>query len=286
MLGLTPAEAAGVIAALPAGREPTLPPAPGIGLPSSLLRRRPDVIVAERRLAAATAGVGVQIAEYFPKLNLLGSAGLQSDELNDLIDAGSRTWSFGGAIDWRLLDFARINAAVGLARAQVAEETANYKSSVVSAVRDVEDALVRLRAADEQTAALTTALNSRQSSVDQVERQYEAGLTQFLPVLTERPEPERRADGPGDGPPRPPASGGVALPGPRRRLARAGVVAEYLNRREPPAPPAVRLLPRPPAQPDGRGGLRRRAGRRSAMRRSGPRTPTCHSTPRCSTGPT
>ncbi len=144
------------------------------------------MIAAERNLAAATAGVGVEVAEYFPKFNLLGGVGLQSDSSSDLLDAGSRTWSIGGAINWRLLDFARIDAAVDAARARTDEAAAGYKGAVVQAVRDVEDALVQLRSTDERVAALRVALASRQASVVRAETQYEAGLTEFLPVLTER----------------------------------------------------------------------------------------------------
>src|SRR5262249_6668255 len=90
------------------GGEAPIPPTPPkvpVGLPSELLRRRPDVRRAERQLAAATARIGVQTAELFPKFSLTGSAGLQSVSASDWFTGGSKLWSVGPTVQWRLLDF-------------------------------------------------------------------------------------------------------------------------------------------------------------------------------------
>ena len=187
LLGQAPADLEALLTlTADAQTQPVLPRIAAVGLPSDLLRRRPDVIAAEQRLAAAWAGVGVQTAEYFPKINLLASVGFQSGRVDQWFDSDSRVWSLGGVIDWRLLDFGRIDAAVDAAEAQTAEAAADYKAAVIGAVREVDDALTRLAASSRQVQARQRSLESRNHSLELAQRQYDAGLQEFLPVLDEQ----------------------------------------------------------------------------------------------------
>src|SRR6266853_4320121 len=124
------------------GPIPAPPPDVPVGLPSELLRRRPDVRRAEHDLAAATANVGVQTAELFPKFYLLGAGGYQSLSASSWFSPGSQYWSAGPTVTWRLLDFGRIRAQIKAADAQSKQALAVYERTVITSFQDVENALV------------------------------------------------------------------------------------------------------------------------------------------------
>ena len=121
---------------------PSLPPEVLVGLPSDLLRRRPDVRRAERQLAAATALVGAATADLFPKFFLTGVAGLQSVSASDWINGGSRFWSIGPRITWPVFDAGRIRANIEIRNAQQEQALTQYEKSILTALGDVETALV------------------------------------------------------------------------------------------------------------------------------------------------
>jgi len=162
---------------------PTTPPSVPVGLPSELLRRRPDVRRAERQLAAATAGIGVQTAELFPKLSLGGTAGLQSLSASDLFTGGSRYWSAGPTVTWRILDFARIRAQIKVANAQQEQAVATYEKAVLTSFQDVENALVAY--ANEQTRwkALNDSVVANRRALEIANELYTTGNGDFLSVL-------------------------------------------------------------------------------------------------------
>lgn len=148
---------------------PQPPEITSMGTPADLLRRRPDIIVAERHLAASSARIGVAISEYYPKLSLsalLGSATAVSGA--DLFTAGASQSAGVLGLRWRLFDFGRINAQIEQAKGQQAEALAAYRLSVLRATEDVENAFSALVSRQTQAATLTggeTALTSaRQSS--------------------------------------------------------------------------------------------------------------------------
>jgi outer membrane protein, multidrug efflux system len=155
-----------------------------VGLPSDLLRRRPDVREAERQLAAATADIGVQTAELFPKFSLLGTGGLQSINASDWLTGGSRYWSAGPSVTWRLLDFGRIRSQIKASDARQKQALATYEQTVLTAFQDVEDALVAY--ANEQTRykALDDAVVADQRALELSKELYTSGNGDFLSVLT------------------------------------------------------------------------------------------------------
>ena len=162
---------------------PARPPTVPVGLPSELLRRRPDVRRAERQLAAATADIGVQTAELFPKLSLTGTAGLQSFSASDWLTGGSRYRSVGPTVTWRIFDFGRIHAQIKAADARQEQAFDTYQQAVLAAFQDVEDALVAY--ANEQTRykALNDSVVANRRSLEIANALYTTGNGDFLNVL-------------------------------------------------------------------------------------------------------
>jgi NodT family efflux transporter outer membrane factor (OMF) lipoprotein len=121
-----------------------LPPAQvAVGDPASLIRRRPDVRQAERNLAAATAGIGVAVSQYYPSVNFIGLLGMGGDSIEDVVDTGKLTKLALPMISWTLLDFGRVKAQVAQSRAGQEEALAQYRGAVLKALEDAEGALSR-----------------------------------------------------------------------------------------------------------------------------------------------
>jgi NodT family efflux transporter outer membrane factor (OMF) lipoprotein len=158
-----------------------LPQVP-VGVPSTLLQRRPDIAAAERRVEAANANVGVARAAYFPQLNIDGTIGWQSTEFANLVTAPNLFWAVGPTLFMELFDGGRRSAYVARAEAVLDEAGANYRSVVLSGFQQVENSLVlltmyRLAAASEAAAVAAT-----QRSVDLSTNRYRAGAASFLEV--------------------------------------------------------------------------------------------------------
>src|ERR1035441_1256598 len=121
---------------------PATPPEVPVGLPSDLLRRRPDVRRAERQLAADTANVGVQTAELFPKFTLTGIAGFQSFAVSDWFTGGSKYWSAGPTVTWRILDLGHVRSQIRAAEAQAQQSMVVYEKTVLTSCEEAENTLV------------------------------------------------------------------------------------------------------------------------------------------------
>ncbi len=152
-------------------------------LPSALLQQRPDLRSAERQLAAANAAVGVATADLFPHFSLSALIGLQSTDLNQLITSGSRYWSLGPAIQWTLFDGGRTRAALDAKEAQLDRARLTYQKTVLTALADVEDALVAIQQEQAAKERFLEAVNSSRQAADLAKHQYTAGLNTFLNVL-------------------------------------------------------------------------------------------------------
>ncbi len=162
---------------------PPAPPEVPVGLPSELLRRRPDLRRAERQLAAATARIGVQTADLFPKFSLIGSPGLQSVNASDWFTSGSRFWSAGPTVQWRLLDFGRIRSNIRVADARQEEALAVYEKTILIALQDVENALVGYAKEQVRYRSLEDQANADKRAVELSNELYTKGLADFLNVL-------------------------------------------------------------------------------------------------------
>lgn len=167
----------------PVGPIPVPPTAVGVGMPSDLLLRRPDVARSERQLAAATANIGVATRDLFPRFFLVGAAGLQSIAASDFFTWQSRAASIGPTITWPVFEGGRIRANIQLQDAAQEEAFAAYQQTVLRAFQDVEDSLVAFSGAQAQRAQLEDAVRANKRATDLARRLYAQGLTDFLDVL-------------------------------------------------------------------------------------------------------
>jgi NodT family efflux transporter outer membrane factor (OMF) lipoprotein len=162
---------------------PVEPDAVTRGLPANLLRQRPDIRAAERRLAAQTARVGVATAELYPRFSLTGFLGLQSTSAGDLFNSDSVNWSVGLPIRWRLFEGGSVRSQIAAEQARTAQLIAGYEQAVLLALEEVENAMVSYQKEVARRARLGEAVDATQRSLDLVLTQYRAGLTDFQNVL-------------------------------------------------------------------------------------------------------
>lgn len=163
---------------------PDLPLYLPTGLPSDLLRRRPDIRRAERQLAAATAEIGVATADLFPRFSLSGLVGLQSSSLSDLVSSGSRFWSYGPSFNLPLFNRQKLKAAVTITEAQREEMQASYEKTVLSALIETENALIQFAREQETRGSLASAVQTGRQAVKLNEGLYSSGLTDLTDVLS------------------------------------------------------------------------------------------------------
>lgn len=166
-----------------AGVIPVAPKIAATGSPGELLRRRPDLIVAERRLAASNARIGVAIAEYYPKLSLSGLIGGASMSGGNLLTSGASQAAGVLGLRWRLFDFGRIDAQIELAKGQEAEMLAAYRLAVLRATEDVENAFSALVRREEQAAVLVQAVDSLGRARGASFAAYQKGVVSLIEVL-------------------------------------------------------------------------------------------------------
>jgi len=175
----------GTLASELADAAPIPPPPPEVpaGLPSDLLRRRPDVRRSERQLAAATARIGVATAELFPKFILTGVAGYQSLDAANLFSPQSKFWSAGPSVRWRLLEYPRLKSLVRAQTAQQEQVLAQFDQTVLISLEDVENALVAYGKEKERYQSLSEAVDASRRSLELANQLYTAGVGEFLNVL-------------------------------------------------------------------------------------------------------
>ena len=165
-------------AALPGG-----PPEVPAGLPSDLLRRRPDVRQAEQELAAATARVGVATANLFPRFYLTGAVGLASVDASDFFESSSRFWSIGPTITWPVFTAGRLRAQAEVQNARQEQAAIRYEKTVLTALQDVESALVAYSKEQITRDSLIQAVKANRQAVDIANELYRRGLVDFLNVI-------------------------------------------------------------------------------------------------------
>ncbi|MFH0352161.1 MAG: TolC family protein, partial [Chromatiales bacterium] len=141
---------------------PATPPEVPVGLPSELLRRRPDIRRAERELAAATARIGIATADLFPRFSLTGALGLQSVAASDFFTGGSRLFSLGPAIRWPIFNAGRIRQNIKVQNLRQEQALLAYEQAVLIAIEEVENALVAYRQAQLRLHELTEAEKAQQ----------------------------------------------------------------------------------------------------------------------------
>jgi NodT family efflux transporter outer membrane factor (OMF) lipoprotein len=162
---------------------PTMPSATAPGVPLDLLKRRPDILQAERELAAATARIGVATADLFPQVALVGSIGVQGQGWGTTPSVNQHIWSFGPGAQWPLLDFGALDAEVDIAQLAARASMVNYRKTILNAVQQVDTSLDGYQAQEIRMQQLSTAMEAGQRAVDLATSRYDRGLTDFLNVV-------------------------------------------------------------------------------------------------------
>lgn len=171
-----------LVGTLGANALPT-PPVIPVGLPADLLRRRPDIRAAERQLAAATANIGVAVADYYPDITLTASPALVSTALSNLLTWGSRNLTASAGLSWNLFDGGKVKANVAVMDERAQQALLTYHKTVLVALQDVEDALTHYAADRARQATLARQTASAQAADDLSRTQYRAGLVPLSTVL-------------------------------------------------------------------------------------------------------
>lgn len=159
--------------------------APGLsaGSPASLLGRRPDVFVSERRLAETSAGIGIAAADFYPKVSLIGSGGFSSINTSTFLRHSSSEFSVGPQVDLPLFQGLRRKADYAAAKARHEEALANYQQTVLTAFADVENALASRRAAIREITAQQESVAASQRTYDLSNARYKEGVASYLEVI-------------------------------------------------------------------------------------------------------
>jgi len=166
---------------------PTLPitdlSALPVGTPEQLLRRRPDLVAAERQLAAATADIGVATADLFPRVSLTGLIGFASNRLTDLGSRESPQYSLGAGLTWPLLDFGRVRSRIAASEARAQQSLAGYEQAVAIALEETEGALTQFTRSAQQAERLASAARHAEEATRLSRLRFDAGAVDLLVVL-------------------------------------------------------------------------------------------------------
>jgi NodT family efflux transporter outer membrane factor (OMF) lipoprotein len=181
LCGQTPEELSGELS--PEKPMPNKWPMVPLGMPSDIVRHRPDVRRAERQLAAANANVGVATADLFPKFSLTGSYGWDATKLGGLFSDPANTWAVGPNVTWPIFSAGQIQANIRVQNALQAQAVATYSEAVLTALQDVENSLVAYHREQDRRIALAQAVASDQRAFDLSTQLYQRGLVDFLSVL-------------------------------------------------------------------------------------------------------
>ncbi len=179
LVGKTPAEVSVAVQAL------TLKPPPiPVGLPSTLLERRPDVAIAERQAAAANAQIGIAESAFFPNLTLSATGGFQNSTISKLLTAPSRYWSLGAQLAETIFSGGAREAQTAQARAGWDAAVANYREVSLAAFQNVEDSISALRILEAEAAKQDEAVKAAEQALTIANNQYRAGTVSYLNVVT------------------------------------------------------------------------------------------------------
>jgi NodT family efflux transporter outer membrane factor (OMF) lipoprotein len=162
---------------------PAAPPAVPVGIPSDLLRRRPDIRAAEAGIHAATAKIGVATADLYPKVTLSGSLGWRATDTNLLFSPASRSWSLGPSISWPIFQSGRIRSSIEMQKTLEEQSFITYRQTVLSALQEVENALIASAKEQERRTALVISAAENQKALELATQLYSEGQTDFLNVL-------------------------------------------------------------------------------------------------------
>ncbi len=181
LLGKIPGEIDEIISK--PGVIPVTPLSVAVGIPADAMRQRPDILKAERELAAQTARIGGATANLYPKFTLLGSIGLESLDSSDFLSAGSGFWSFGPSISWKIFDAGYIRRNIEVQTVLQKQYLIKYQNTVLSALREIENALTSYAQEQLRRHELKIAVAAAEQAADLAMERYTAGLIRFTDVL-------------------------------------------------------------------------------------------------------
>ncbi|RAS22315.1 efflux transporter outer membrane subunit [Paraburkholderia bryophila] len=162
---------------------PPVPPTVPVGLPSTLARRRPDIRRAEANLHAATANVGVAVAQFYPDVSLTGQIGTRATNASDLSRWSHLFYSFGPSVSLPIFQGGALVSNLRMSKAQQAEAALDYRKTVLTALRDVDNALAVYRTDQSRRDALGDSVAAQQTSYELARDSYRKGITSFINVL-------------------------------------------------------------------------------------------------------
>jgi multidrug efflux system outer membrane protein len=162
---------------------PKIPEIIKIGNPAELLRRRPDIKMAERMLAAATASIGIATADLFPRVTIVGTLSLEASMLSAVGAGGSDAYSIGPRISWAFLDMAHVYARIKAANASAEASLAQYQQTVLAALEETENALINYNRERARQTLLVTAAKASVRAEELAQLRFKEGVSDFLTVL-------------------------------------------------------------------------------------------------------
>jgi multidrug efflux system outer membrane protein len=162
---------------------PSAPPDVPVGVPSELLRRRPDIRRAERQIAGATARIGVATADLFPRFSITGALGLSSTKLSNFGDSGTGFWSILPGVSLPIFNRGRIRSNIAVQNAREEQALTTYEQTVLTGLREVEDAMVAFEKNRTRRETLAEAVEANRRAVDLANQLYKQGMTDFTSVL-------------------------------------------------------------------------------------------------------
>ena len=162
---------------------PEIPKLVTLGQPEDLLRRRPDIRIAERSLAAATASIGVAVADLFPRVTFIGNVALEAGSFSNIGARGSDTFSFGPRISWAAFDLGRVRARIRQADARAEAALAQYEQRVLIALEETEDSLVDFGRQQTRREYLRESAQASEKATALARLRYQYGVADFLTVL-------------------------------------------------------------------------------------------------------
>jgi outer membrane protein TolC len=155
-----------------------------MGIPADLLRRRPDVRRAERETAAQSAAIGIAKSDLYPRFSLIGSVGVQAQDIGDLFHTPGSIAAFGGpSFHWNILNYGQIESAVHVQEARFRQLFFTYQDAVLKANQQAEDAIISYHKSQERTTYLTTSVTAARRVVEITYDQYRQGAVDFTPVF-------------------------------------------------------------------------------------------------------
>jgi multidrug efflux system outer membrane protein len=162
---------------------PALPTLVALGRPENLLRRRPDIRVAERSLAGETARLGVATADLFPRVILAGSVAIQATTFTGLAESGSDAFAVGPGVFWAAFDLGRVRARIRAADARTEAALAQYEQRVLRALEETENSLVDFSRQQTRRDLLRASAQASEKAVELARLRYQSGVADFLTVL-------------------------------------------------------------------------------------------------------